>query len=147
MGGQSARILPPYTRSPDPVQLPVNWMPLDAKHRERKHADERQKSAPTRMGRDMEEASDTESEEESEAEPAVCFGHALDERGRVFMELEWKDSGERSRGEVKGIMKLAYNRKKLEPTSRKPKILRAQNPVENATGSTVFFLGAFSTKF
>jgi hypothetical protein len=97
-------------------QLPVNWMPVDANHHGARQENANKKSAPTGMESNTIDAGDTESEAESEAEPAVCYGHKLDDRGAVYMELKWKDTGEQSRGEVKGIMNKAYEKKKLGPT-------------------------------
>jgi hypothetical protein len=93
-------------------QLPVNWMPLDANRHGAREDSAHKKSAPTGMESNMNDISDTE----SEAEPAECYGHKLDDRGAVYMELKWKDTGDQSRGEVRAVMSKAYEKKKLGPT-------------------------------
>jgi hypothetical protein len=57
-----------------------------------------------------------EAEKEEEAEPADCYGHALDDRGVVYMELRWKDDGSMSRATVKSVMGRDYERRTLSGT-------------------------------
>jgi hypothetical protein len=55
--------------------------------------------------------------EEEEAEPAVCAGHSLDDRGLVFMRLVWKDKKEEpSWGNVRSIMCNRAERKAYSNT-------------------------------
>ena len=45
--------------------------------------------------------------------PADVYGHVLDDRGGVYMELQWKDDGIKSRGEVKKIMNSPFEKRQL----------------------------------
>ena len=58
---------------------------------------------------------DTGKEKESE-EQGVCFGHVLDDKGRVHMKLRWTDTGDESYGEVRKIMKSEWERRHLGKT-------------------------------
>lgn len=52
-----------------------------------------------------------QTDKEEEAEPAVCYGHAIDSRGWVHMKLRWNDTGDESFGVVRHVMNNRWERK------------------------------------
>jgi hypothetical protein len=47
---------------------------------------------------------------------AVCYGHRLDKKGMVHMELRWKDTGDESLGKVGKVMGSNQERRELGAT-------------------------------
>jgi hypothetical protein len=104
--------------------LPVNWggTQVDSLVKEGSIEGEKCDSTVEQDGKLKEPTTEeADSDEDEDAEPAVCYGHGIDSRGVVSMKLRWKDKEDdgsciESYGEVKVIMNSRHERKYLGRT-------------------------------
>ena len=115
-----AMYLPAWQSCCKSKYLPPNWRntPQDTTPtlNDDNDADGTPEEASTNGEKVSDEKHATSHKDEPEGEQAVCYGHILDKRGQVHMQLRWHNTGDESLGEVRKIMGDNFERKTLGKT-------------------------------